>query len=113
MSVPDRGDFVWLDFDPRAGHEQGGHRPAIVLSPKSYNAKTGMALCCPITSRPKGYAFEFLLPPGDRMVGAVLADHIRNIDWKARRARKAGRASEEVVSGVLGKLGALLGMPSS
>jgi mRNA interferase MazF len=79
-SVPDRGDVVWLEFDPQAGHEQAGHRPAVVLSPRAYNQKSGLALFCPITSRIKGYPFEVVLPPDLPVQGAVLCDQVKSLD---------------------------------
>ena len=82
--VPDRGDLVWLDFDPQAGREQAGRRPALVLSPKAYNQKVGLALLCPITSQVKGYPFETAIPPGLKVSGVVLADHVKNMDWRVR-----------------------------
>ena len=85
--VPDRGDVIWLEFDPQAGHEQAGKRPAFVLSPKAYNERTGLMLCCPITSKIKGYTFEVLLPEGLEITGAILTDQIRNLDFQARNAR--------------------------
>ena len=85
-SAPDRGDVIWLDFSPQAGHEQAGRRPALVLSPQAYNKKTGQALVCPITSKAKGYPFEVELPVGLGVNGVVLADHIKNQDMKARNA---------------------------
>lgn len=105
--APERGDIVWLSFDPQAGHEQAGHRPALVLSPKAYNAKTGLMLCCPMTSRIKGYPFEVALsgaPPS-----AVLADQVKSLDWRARKARKKGEATAAEVAEALGKARALLG----
>ncbi len=106
--VPDAGDLVWLSFDPQAGHEQSGRRPALVLSPAPYNEKSGLALVCPITSRVKGYPFEVSLPQGSKLSGVVLADQLRSLDWRARRAERAGRAPREVMSEVLARLGALL-----
>ena len=94
--VPDRGDVVWLQFNPQVGHEQAGHRPALVLSPVSYNRRSGLMLCCPITSRVKGYPFEVLLPKG-KIVGAVLSDQIKSLDWHAKRASFAGKATPTVV----------------
>ena len=82
--VPRRGDVVWLTFNPQAGHEQAGRRPAVVLSPNAYNAKVGLALLCPITSQVKGYPFEVLLPHGLPVSGAILADQIKSLDWQAR-----------------------------
>ncbi len=95
--VPDRGDLVWLEFDPQAGHEQSGRRPALVLSPALYNDRAGLALFCPITNQVKGYPFEVPLPPGLRITGAILADQVRSLDWLARKARRADRAPAEVV----------------
>ena len=86
--VPGRGDLVWLRFAEEAGHEQTGQRPAVIVSPREYNQKVGLCLCCPITSRVKGYPFEFELPPGLGVNGAILCDHVRSVDWKARRARR-------------------------
>ena len=106
--VPARGDIVWLSFTPQAGHEQAGHRPALVLSPKSYNEKTSLALLCPVTSRVKGYPFEVLLPPASRVSGVVLADQIKSLDWRARRARFECRAERQVVGEVLEKVNVLL-----
>jgi len=106
--VPDRGHIIWLAFSPQAGHEQAGHRPALVLSPRSYNEKTGMGLFCPITSRVKGYPFEVALPPEEDVTGVVLSDQIRSLDWRARRARFATTTAPQVVSEVREKLAALL-----
>ncbi|MDE0391709.1 MAG: endoribonuclease MazF [Rhodospirillales bacterium] len=108
LYVPDRGHVVWLAFSPQAGHEQAGHRPALVLSPQDYNEKTGMALFCPITSRVKGYPFEVPLPPEGSVTGVVLADQIRSLDWQARRARFTTVAPPQVVSEVREKLTLLL-----
>ncbi|MBC7673134.1 MAG: endoribonuclease MazF [Polaromonas sp.] len=84
--VPDRGDAIWLEFNPEAGHEQAGRRPALVLSPKAYNQKTGLALVCPIASQVKGYPFEVSIPAGLKVGGVVLADQLKSVDWGARRA---------------------------
>lgn len=84
--VPARGDVVWLQFTPHAGHEQAGRRPAVVVSPAEYNQKVGLCLCCPVTSRVKGYPFEVELPSGLEIAGAVLCDQVKSLDWKARRA---------------------------
>jgi mRNA interferase MazF len=99
--VPSRGDLVWIEFDPQAGHQQAGRRPAIVLSPKEYNERVGLMLCCPITSRIKGYPFEVLLPEGLGITGAVLCDQVRNFDWHARRTSYIQSAPNEVVRSVL------------
>ena len=82
--VPGNGEIVWLTFNPQAGHEQAGHRPALTLSPRSYNRKTGLALFCPITSRAKGYPFEVVLPPFSPVTGVVLADQIKSLDWEGQ-----------------------------
>lgn len=84
--VPERGDAVWLSFDPRVGHEQSGHRPAVVVSPSSYNARVGLCICCPITDQIKGYPFEVLIPAGLAVSGAVLCDQVKSVDWRARNA---------------------------
>ncbi|MBI4905753.1 MAG: endoribonuclease MazF [Acidobacteria bacterium] len=107
--VPDAGDFVWLTFDPQAGREQAGRRPVLVLSPKIYNAKSGLALACPITSQVKGYPFEVAVPEGVGASGVILADHVKSIDWKARKAERFGRCTNEVMDEVLARLAPLLG----
>jgi mRNA interferase MazF len=105
--VPDAGDLVWLEFDPQAGHEQAGHRPAVVLSPASYNGKTGLMVCCPVTTRIKGYPFEVVLAsqPGS----VVLSDQVKCLDWRARRATRKGKISDAELRHVRGKLRALIG----
>ena len=105
--VPDRGDIVWLRFDTRAGHEQAGRRTALVLSPRTYNQKVGLALFCPITSNVKGYPFEVLLASQSR--SAVLADDMKNLDWRARKATRKRKTSDAELAEVRGKLRALLG----
>lgn len=110
--VPDRGDAVWLTFDPQAGHEQSGRRPALVLSPKRYNARTGLAILCPLTSQIKGYPFEVIIPGGLAIQGAVLADQVRNLDWRARRASRICELPRLTTEEVMGKLRALLAEPS-
>jgi mRNA interferase MazF len=106
--VPERGDLVWLNFTPQSGREQAGHRPALVISPKAYNAKVGLAICCPVTSRVKGYPFEVVLPKASSIGGAVLADHLKNLDWRARSARFGARAPRSVLEGVLSRIATLL-----
>ncbi len=104
--TPDVGDIVWLQFDPQAGHEQAGHRPALVLTTARYNGRRGMMLCCPMTSRIKGYAFEVVVsedPPS-----AILADQIKSLDWRARRASRKGRISDDALAEVQAKIRALL-----
>lgn len=107
--VPEAGDLVWLTFDPQAGREQAGRRPALVLSPRIYNAKAGLALVCPITNQSKGYPFEVAVPSGHGVAGVILADHIMSVDWKARRAEKLGHCAVEVIEEVRAKLAPLLG----
>jgi mRNA interferase MazF len=106
--TPERGDVIWLDFDPRAGREQAGRRPAFVLSPASYNGRVGLALCCPITSRIKGYPFEVALPEGMEVDGVVLTDQVKSLDWRQRRATFAVSMSDVFVDEVRGKLLTLL-----
>ena len=106
--VPDVGDVIWVQFDPQAGHEQAGHRPALVHSPQRYNAKRGMLICCPMTSQIKGYVFEVVAcrnPPS-----VVLADQVKSLDWRARGATKQGRVSAEVLADVRAKIRSLLGL---
>lgn len=105
--VPNRGDIVWLNFTPQAGHEQMGTRPALVLSPEKYNKKTGLAVCCPITSNIKGYPFEVTVS-GKKINGAVLADHLKNLDWKVRKAKFIEKASKDVVEQCSMKISALI-----
>jgi len=107
--VPDGGDLVWLTFDPQAGREQAGRRPALVLSPKIYNARSGLAVACPITNQAKGYPFEVAVPTGRGASGVILADHLRSIDWKARHAERLGHCTNEVLEEVRAKLAPLLG----
>ena len=106
--VPDRGDVVWITLSPQAGHEQAGRRPAVVVSPAGYNAKVGLALICPITGQVKGYPFEVLVPTGLPVRGAVLADQIKSVDWRARRADLIGRLPVAFVNTVLAKVKTLL-----
>ena len=102
--VPDRGDVIWINFDPQAGHEQGGRRPAVVLSPRGYNKPSGLALCCPVTNRAKGYPFEVPLPPAAPATGVVLVDQVRNLDWHARKAEFIGELDQETLIEALEKL---------
>lgn len=111
--VPERGDIVWLQFTPQAGHEHAGHRPALVISPRAYNAKVGLAIFCPIASQVKGYPFEVVLPAESKATGAILADQVKSLDWKARNARLLTRASSASVEAVLAKLNALIGNESA
>ncbi len=105
--VPEAGDIVWLRFSPQAGHEQAGHRPAVVISPAAYNGKTGLMVCCPMTTQVKGYPFEVLIV-GDR-AGAVLADQVKSLDWSVRRAKYKGKATPAELAAVRAKIVALIG----
>ena len=107
--VPEAGDIVWLHFDPQAGHEQAGHRPALVLSPSAYNEKTGLMLCCPMTTQIKGYPFEVRIA-GARP-GAALADQVKSLDWIVRRATRKGTVSAAELSEARAKAIALIGKP--
>ena len=106
--VPERGDYVWVDLQPHHGHEQGGHRPALVLSPQSYNRKTGLCVICPATRQMKGYAFEVPGPSTDGVQGVILADHVRTIDWRTRRVRFITRAVPETLAEVIARLESLI-----
>lgn len=107
--TPERGDIISINLNPQAGHEQGGRRPALVLSPRAYNEKVGLAILCPITSQTKGYPFETVLPADGKITGVVLSDHVKNLDWKIRKARFIEKAKPAVVTDVLEKLLALVG----
>jgi mRNA interferase MazF len=102
--VPERGDLVWLQFTPQRGHEQAGRRPALVLSPRAYNRKVGLALVCPVTSQVKGYPFEVELPDGLAVGGAILCDQIKNLDWRARKARRLDRVPAAVMAAVTARV---------
>jgi mRNA interferase MazF len=106
--VPDRGDVVWLDFNPQAGHEQASKRPALVLSPAPYNRKVGLALFCPITNKIKGYPFEVNLPADLEVTGTVLSDQIKSLDWQVRNAAFIVKLPDEVTEQVLAKAMTLL-----
>jgi mRNA interferase MazF len=106
--LPDKGDIVWLQFNPQAGHEQTGKRPTLVLSPREYNQKTGLALFCPITSIVKGYPFEVKLPEGLPVEGVILADQIKNLDWISRSAQFMCKVPAEKMQEVTLKIETLL-----
>ena len=108
MYIPDRGDIVWLNFSPQSGHEQAGLRPALVISPKVYNQKVGLALFCPITSSVKGYSFEVNIPADLNIKGVILSDQVRSLDWKQRKARFECRVGGTVMEEVTGKIAALI-----
>jgi len=105
--VPRRGDVVWLTFNPQAGHEQAGRRPAVVLSPTAYNQKVGLAIFCPITNQIKGYPFEVLVPAGLAITGAILADQVKSLDWRARQAELIDTLPDITITEVLQKLNKL------
>ena len=105
---PDRGDAVWLNFSPKAGHEQSGRRPAVVVSPGSYNKKVGLGLFCPITTQIKGYPFEVGIPAGMSISGVVLSDQIKSLDWRVRDAQFICKLPVSTMSEVLKKLSTLL-----
>lgn len=107
--IPERGDVVWLTFAPHSGHEQAGHRPALVLSPAAYNKKVGLAVFCPITTQVKGYPFEVPVPQGLKASGVVLSDQVKSLDWRARGAKFCCRLPHGAVAEVLEKLGTLIG----
>lgn len=106
--VPTRGDVIWITLNPQAGHEQAGRRPALVLSPSAYNGKVGLAILCPVTSQVKGYPFEVTIPTGSKLDGVVLADQVKSLDWRVRKAEFICKLSRETISEVIDKLGALL-----
>lgn len=106
--IPERGNAIWIDFNPQAGHEQAGRRPALVLSLQSYNGKVGLCLLCPITNKSKGYPFEVLIPAGLTVTGVILSDQAKNLDWRVRNAEFITQLPETVINEVLKKLKSLL-----
>ncbi len=106
--IPNSGDIVWITFNPQAGHEQAGRRPALVLSPAAYNGKVGLAILCPITSQIKGYPFEVIIPDGLKISGAILSDQVKSLDWKARQAEFVGKLPSDKFNEVVQKLSALI-----
>jgi mRNA interferase MazF len=109
--IPDAGDIIWLNFNLQAGHEQAGRRPAVVLSPRSYNDVSSLAVMCPITSRPRKYRFEVEINQSGPIQGVVLADHVRSLDWRQRQAQLAGRAPASVLEAVRLAIASLLDIP--
>lgn len=105
--IPEAGDIVWLNFTPQTGHEQAGRRPAVVLSPKAYNNKTGLMVCVPITNQIKGYPFEVLLSISETS-GAALADQVKNLDWRSRQAQYKGKINAMEMQQIKAKIAALL-----
>lgn len=106
--IPERGDAVWIDFNPQAGHEQAGRRPAIVLSPSAYNGKVGLVIVCPITNQVKGYPFEVPIPPGLSIKGVILADQVKSLDWQSRNAQLICPLPSPLLTEVLARLKPLL-----
>lgn len=106
--MPERGEVVWITLTPQAGHEQSGRRPAVVLSPAVYNARVGLAIFCPITGQEKGYPFEVKLPDGLQVQGVILADQVRSLDWRVRKAQRICALPREIMVEVFGKLATLL-----
>jgi mRNA interferase MazF len=111
--VPARGDIVWLTFTPQAGHEQAGRRPAVVLSPVAYNRRVGLAIFCPITNQRKGYPFEVPLPDGLEVRGVVLADQVKNLDWRSRNAVFLATLPDALILDILQKLNTLVSLESN
>ena len=109
-SAPDAGDLIWLDFDPQAGREQAGRRPALVLSSRDFNARASLAFVCPVTSKIKGYASEVLLPSGLPVNGAILCSHLRSVDWSVRNPAFIGRVPDDVLRRVRAVVAAISGI---
>jgi mRNA interferase MazF len=105
--IPDRGDIVWLNFNPQAGHEQKGKRPAMVVSPKEYNRKVNLGLFCPITSQEKGYPFEVKIK-NKKINGVVLSDQIKSLDWTKRNMEYIIKAAEKEIKEVVEKINILI-----
>jgi len=105
--VPNEGDIAWLNFTPQSGHEQAGRRPAVVLSPKAYNQRSGLLLCVPVTNQVKGYPFEVVLS-GSGATGAALSDQVKSLDWKSRQAECKGRTTPTELADIKAKIKALL-----
>ena len=108
LYVPRRGDAVWISLNPRAGHEQAGRRPAIVLSPEAYNGRVGLAILCPVTNTVRGYPFEVAIPPGLDITGVILSDQVKSLDWRVRRAEFIATLPNDTIIEALQKIGALL-----
>ena len=106
--IPERGDAVWLDFNPQTGREQSGRRPAVVISPANYNKKVGLALFCPITNQTKGYPFEVAIPKNKKITGVILSDQLKSLDWRARNVAFTGKLPDSLIEEVLKKLKMLL-----
>ena len=107
---PDAGDLIWLNFDPQAGREQAGRRPALVLSPRRFNLKASVAYVCPITSKVKGYSTEVLLPAGQTVQGAILCEHLRSLDWQSRKSVFIGKVNDDVLQEVRDMVASIAGI---
>jgi len=106
--VPRRGDLVWISFNPQAGHEQSGRRPAVVISPEQYNRRVGLALFCPVTTQVKGYPFEVGIPEHSGAAGVALADQVKSFDWRSREAQFIGELPGDTISAILQRINLLL-----
>ena len=106
--IPNRGDIVWLVFNPQVGREHSGRRPALVISPKLYNSKVGLAIFCPITSKKKGYPFEVDINIKDKVDGVILSDQIKSLDWKQRKAKYIAKINPEILNDVMEKISLLI-----
>ncbi|MDH2926609.1 endoribonuclease MazF [Lonepinella koalarum] len=106
--IPDVGDIVWLDFDPQTGHEQAGNRPAVVLSPKAYNSKTSLMVCCPVSTKIKGYPFEVSI--AGNIANVALSDQVKSLDWRKRKAKFKGKVSTLELQEIRQKIAVLLGV---
>lgn len=111
--IPERGDLVWVTLNPTAGHEQSGRRPAVVISPKSYNRKTGVCVLCPATRQSKGYAFEVEVRNADGTAAVILSDHLRHVDWRARKVELIQQVSAGVLAEIIARIEALLIKPDT
>lgn len=110
--IPESGDLIWITFNPQTGHEQAGRRPALVLSPMTYNSKVGLAILCPVTTQIKGYPFEVRIPDGLRISGVILADQVKSLDWKARQAEFCSKLPSSVYNEVVQKVSTLISQRS-
>jgi len=108
--IPARGDVIWLSFNPQSGHEQSGYRPAIVITPREYNEKTGLALCCPITSKIKDYPFEVRINIQGKIEGVILSDQVKSLDWRERQARYIAAAAKDVLDETIEKMNLLINL---
>ncbi|MFC5919357.1 endoribonuclease MazF [Neisseria weixii] len=106
--IPDVGDIIWLNFTPQAGHEQAGHRPAVVLTPKAYNKNTGLLICCPLTTQVKGYPFEVNIDGSRKNV--ALSDQVKSLDWRIRQAVFKGKVSDSELEEIRAKISVLIGL---